>query len=206
QRLQNEFEAVGFYLSAHPLDSYAVSLRRLEVVPFAEIGTWLQGRPTNRVKLAGIVIQRQERTSMRGNRFAFVQFSDASGVFEATVFSDTLFAARELLEPGRLVVVTADARREEDSYRLNIQSVEPIDKATRDAAAGLRVFLSEPEPLASLKQIIAREGKGKGRINLVLDLDGAQEVEMVLKGGWAVSPAGRAAIKAIPGVVDVQAI
>ncbi len=206
ERLQNEFEAVGFYLSAHPLDSYAVSLRRLDVTPFVELGHWLQGRPTNRARLAGIVIARQERTSARGNRFAFVQFSDASGVFEATVFSDTLFAARELLEPGRLVVVTADARREEDSFRLTVQTVEPIDKATRDAAAGLRVFLSEPGPLESLKQIIAREGRGKGRINLVLDLDGAREVEMALQGGWAVSPAGRAAIKAIPGVVDVQEI
>ncbi len=206
ERLQNEFEAVGFYLSAHPLDSYAVSLRRLDVTPFAELGTWLVGRPTSRARLAGIVIARQERTSARGNRFAFVQFSDASGVFEATVFSDTLFAARELLEPGRLVVVTADTRREEDSFRLTVQSVEPIDKATRDAAAGLRVFLSEPGPLESLKQIIAREGRGKGRINLVLELDGTREVEMALQGGWAVSPAGRAAIKAIPGVADVQEI
>jgi DNA polymerase-3 subunit alpha len=117
-----------------------------------------------------------------------------------------LFSARQLLEPGRMVVVTADTRQEEDSFRLTLQSIEPIDEATRNAAAGLRVFLNAPDPLESLKQIIAREGRGKGRINLVLELEGAREVEMALPGGWAVSPAGRAAIKAIPGVVDVQEI
>ncbi|MEX1108660.1 MAG: DNA polymerase III subunit alpha, partial [Dongiaceae bacterium] len=206
ERLQHEFEAIGFYISAHPLDSYVTSLRRLDVTRFADLATWLQGRPTNRARLAGIVISRQERTSARGNRFAFVQFSDSSGVFEATVFSDQLFSARQLLEPGRMVVITADARHEEDSFRLTLQSIEPIDEATRNAAAGLKVFLNAPGPLESLKQIIAREGKGKGRINLVLELDGAREVEMALPGGWAVSPAGRAAIKAIPGVVDVQEI
>ncbi|MDZ4736374.1 MAG: DNA polymerase III subunit alpha [Rhodospirillaceae bacterium] len=206
ERLQHEFEAIGFYISAHPLDSYVTSLRRLDVTRFADLATWLQGRPTNRARLAGIVISRQERTSARGNRFAFVQFSDSSGVFEATVFSDQLFSARQLLEPGRMVVITADARHEEDSFRLTLQTIEPIDEATRNAAAGLKVFLNAPGPLESLKQIIAREGKGKGRINLVLDLDGAREVEMALPGGWAVSPAGRAAIKAIPGVVEVQEI
>jgi DNA polymerase III subunit alpha len=206
ERLQHEFEAVGFYISAHPLDSYTISLRRLDVTRFADLATWLQGRPTSRARLAGIVISRQERTSARGNRFAFVQFSDSSGVFEVTVFSDTLFSARQLLEPGRMVVITADARHEEDSFRLTLQSIEPIDEATRNAAAGLRVFVNEPGPLESLKQIIAREGRGKGRINLVLELDGAREVEMTLPGGWAVSPAGRAAMKAIPGIVDVQEI
>jgi DNA polymerase-3 subunit alpha len=206
ERLQNEFDAIGFYVSAHPLDSYTTSLRRLDVTRFADLASWLQGRPSNRARLAGIVISRQERTSARGNRFAFVQFSDSSGVFEATVFSDMLFSARQLLEPGRMVVVTADTRQEEDSFRLTLQSIEPIDEATRNAAAGLRVFLNAPDPLESLKQIIAREGRGKGRINLVLELEGAREVEMALPGGWAVSPAGRAAIKAIPGVVDVQEI
>ena len=81
-----------------------------DVLPLAHKGMlknlprWLAGRTGNRAKLAGIVIGRQERTSAKGNRFAFVQLSDTSGMFEALVFSETLSTSRELLEPGHRVL------------------------------------------------------------------------------------------------------
>jgi DNA polymerase III subunit alpha len=203
-RLQHEFEAIGFYLSAHPLDAYGTGLRRLEVVRYGELRQWLVGRSTNRAKLAGIVLGRQERTSAKGNRFAFVQLSDASGMYEAMVFSDTLSAARELLEPGRLVLLTTDVRGEEELIRLTVQSVQPLDEAVATAAAGLKIFLRDPAPVDSLKKLMERERRGRGRVNLVLDIDRASEVEISLAGGWQISAATRAAIKAIPGIVDVQ--
>ncbi|HZF35143.1 MAG TPA: DNA polymerase III subunit alpha, partial [Candidatus Angelobacter sp.] len=70
-KLAKEFEAIGFYLSAHPLDAYGASLKRLGVIRFGDIPAWLSTRPpSTRAKLAGVVVSRQERTSARGNRFA----------------------------------------------------------------------------------------------------------------------------------------
>jgi len=204
ERLHKEFEAIGFYLSAHPLDAYGQSLRRLEVVNFGDLPRWLAGRTGNRARLAGIVLARQERTSAKGNRFAFVSLSDTSGMFEALVFSETLAASRELLEPGRIVLLSADVRAEEDSLRLTVQGVQALDDAVAQSGAGLRIFLRDQDPVASLKQLIERERRGKGRISFVLDIDGGREVEMALPGGYAVSAATRAAIKAIPGIVEVQ--
>ena len=100
QRLANEFEAIGFYLSAHPLDAYAKGLARLGAVKSSELGARLAGGGATRVKLAGTIIGKQERTSAKGNRFAFVQFSDRTGVFEVAVFSEVLATKRSLLEPG----------------------------------------------------------------------------------------------------------
>ncbi len=204
ERLRREFEAIGFHLSAHPLDGYDASLRRLDVVRSGDLQAWLARRQTSRGKLAGIVIARRERTSARGNRFAFVQLSDSSGMYEVTVFSDVLSAARDLFEPGRVVLLTVDARAEEDSLRLTAQSVEPLDDAVARTAAGLRIYLREPAPIESLKLLLDREKRGRGRVELVLDLDSRREVEVALPGGWAISGATRAAIKAIPGIVDVQ--
>ena len=51
--------------------------------------------------MAGLLLGKQERTSAKGNRFAFLQLTDQTGMFEATIFSDRLSAAREHLEPGR---------------------------------------------------------------------------------------------------------
>ena len=66
------------------------------------------------MKIAGVVAGRQERRSARGNRFAFVQLSDTTGSYEVTMFSDTLEAAREHLEPGSMVVMGVEATMEEE--------------------------------------------------------------------------------------------
>ncbi|MYF85808.1 MAG: DNA polymerase III subunit alpha [Rhodospirillaceae bacterium] len=79
-RLRHEFEAVGVYLSAHPLDSYARSLEKMEVVSYGRLVERAQaGEPPSVARLAGTVIGRKERRNAKGNRFAFVQLSDASG-------------------------------------------------------------------------------------------------------------------------------
>jgi DNA polymerase-3 subunit alpha len=204
-RLRHEFEAIGFYLSAHPLDAYGASLRRVDIMRHGDLPAWLAGRPAStRAKLAGVVVGRQERTSARGNRFAFAQISDQSGIYEVTIFSDLLSASRALLEPGSTVTMTVDVRVDGDALKLNAQTIRPLDEAVAHAAAGLRIFLKEPAPLESVKNVIARQGKGRGKVSLVLELDRTREVEMTLPGGWQIAAGTRAAIRAIPGVVEVQ--
>ncbi|MDY0883028.1 DNA polymerase III subunit alpha [Dongia soli] len=204
EKLQHEFGAIGFYLSAHPLDSYGASLKRLEAVPYAELPAYMRARGTARAKVAGLLVGKQERTSAKGNRFAFVQLTDPSGLFEATIFSERLNEARELLEPGRALLLTVDLRMEEDSLRLLIHSVEALDQAASNTGAGLRVFLREPSPIESLKQILTRAGRGKGKVELLLDLaEDQREVAIALPGRFAISPVVRGAIKAVPGIVDI---
>ena len=151
------------------------------------------------------MIDKKERTSARGNRFAFVQLSDTSGVFEVTLFSEVLGQARALLESGQPLIVTLDVRREEESLRLTAQKIEPLDGVVAHAAAGLRVFVSEIEALPRLKSLIGREAGGRGRVTVVLDLP-RNEVEVALPGGFRVDPRIRAAVKSLPGIVDVHDI
>ena len=89
-KLQHEFAAIGFYLSSHPLDAYGNSLERAGILRSADLPAALAANAATRFRLAGIVVGRKERTSARGNRFAFVQMSDPSGVFEVTLFGDML--------------------------------------------------------------------------------------------------------------------
>ncbi len=207
ERLRREFEAIGFYLSAHPLDDYATALARLGVVRQAELTTRVVGGGVSRVKLAGIVIAKQERTSARGNRFAFVQMSDTSGVFEATLFAEVLAASRPLLEGGKPLLVTAEVRAEGDGVRILAQSLTPLDAAASDASATLRIYLKDEAPLGSLRKLFdgMAAPRARGRVSLVVDIDD-REVEIALPGQFAVSPQMKARAKAIPGVVDVQEI
>jgi DNA polymerase-3 subunit alpha len=205
ERLQHEFAAIGFYLSSHPLDPYGKSLERAGIIRWADLPAGLAANPTNRFRLAGIVIGRKERTSGRGNRFAFVQMSDPSGTYEAVLFSEILREARTLLDSGQPLVVTVDVRSEEESLRLTAQKIEPLDTVVALAAAGLRVFVGEARALSSLKSVIAREAGGRGRVTVVLDLP-AREVEIAIPGGFKVGPATRAAVKSLPGIIDVHDI
>jgi DNA polymerase-3 subunit alpha len=199
ERLQHEFSAIGFYLSSHPLDPYGKSLERAGVVRFAD----LPASPSGRFRLAGIVIGRKERNSARGNRYAFVQMSDASGTFEVTLFSEVLREARTLLDSGEPLVVTVDARSEEENLRLTAHKLEPLDAVVARAAAGLKIFVGEERALSPLKGVIARERAGRGRVTLVLDLP-SREVEITIPGGFRVDPKFRAAVKALPGILDVH--
>ena len=205
ERLAREFEAIGFYLSAHPLDAYGKSLPRLGITAYANLREQMRLQRSSRFTLAGIVAGRQERTSARGNRFAFVQLSDQSGLFEATVFSEVLSTSRELLTAGKAIVLTADAQLQGDDLRLTVQSVRALDQLAATAAAGLMIYLRDPGPLKGLAGILKRDAKGRGTVSLLLDLPD-REVEMKLPGGFAITPQVRAALKALPGVVDVREI
>ena len=206
EKLQHEFDAIGFYLSAHPLDPYGKSLERAGILSFVDLPAALAARSSTRFKLAGIVVGKKERTSARGNRFAFVQLSDMSGVFEITVFSDVLGPSRELLDGGQPLIVTVDVRSEEQSLRLTAQRIEPLDNVVAQAAAGLKVFVGAEEALARLKGLFQREAVGgRGRVSVVLDLP-SSEVEIALPGGFRVDPRIRAAVKSLPGIIDVHDI
>jgi DNA polymerase-3 subunit alpha len=209
EKLQNEFEAIGFYLSSHPLDPYGKSLERAGILHWVDLPSALAAPGAlggnTRFRFAGIVVGKKERTSARGNRFAFVQLSDTTGMFEVTLFSEVLGQARPLLDSGQPLIVTVDVRNEEDSYRLTAQKIEPLDAVVAHVAAGLRVFVGEPDALPKLRNLFGREMTGRGRVTLVLDLP-SREVEIALPGGFRVDPRIRAAVKSLPGIVDVHDI
>jgi len=204
ERLAQEFNAVGFYLSGHPLDEYQAALKQLGVLSWKEFAAKaLAG--TTAGKIAGTVAYKQERRSKSGNRFAFVGFSDSSGQFEAVIFSDVLALVRELLEPGSAVILVVEADCDGDDVKLRLQNVSPIDKAVAKVQTGLKVFIHDEAALMSLSKRL--NNKGKSPVSLVMSIaKGHQEVEVQLPGGYQISPQIRGAIKAIPGVVDVQDI
>ncbi len=205
EKLQHEFEAIGFYLSGHPLDEYGRSLERAGILRLVDLPAALAANASTRFRLAGIVVSKKERTSARGSRYGFVEMSDPSGNFEITVFSEILSQARPLLEPEQQLVVTVDIRRDDEDLKLTAQKIEPLDSVVAHATAGLRVFIAEAEAVPRLKSLISREAGGRGRVTVVLDLP-SREIELALPGGFRINPGIRAAVKSLPGILDVHDI
>jgi DNA polymerase III subunit alpha len=203
-RLQREYEAIGFFLTGHPLSDYAPALKRLRVQSWAEFARSVKAGATAG-RIAGTVVTRTERRTKTGNRMGIVGLSDPTGQYEAVIFSEGLQQYRDLLEPGCAVLLFVAAEVQADDVRVRIQSVELLDAAAKKMHRGLRVFVRSQAPLDGLLKRL--EPKGDGEVSMILILeDGATEVEIRLPGRFKVSPQISGAIKAVPGVVDVQAV
>jgi DNA polymerase III subunit alpha len=152
-------------------------------------------------RLAGTVTHRQERRSKAGNRFAFVGFSDASGQFESICFSDTLNAARELLEPGKSVLIRVEAELDGEEVKLRLQSVEALDEAAKSIVQGVQIFVRDAVAADSIAKRLQRGGRAPALLTLITD--SGREVDISLGQNFVITPQIRGALKATNGVVDV---
>ncbi len=205
ERLAQEHQAVGFYLSGHPLDDYMGPLKRKDVKTLAEI-IRLSERGPLIAKIAGSVSVKQERKSAKGNRFAFVSLSDPTGLYEVTVFSDVLEAARDHLEPGKNVVLTVKVDPDGENVKMLANAVQPIDQVAAEAgASALRIHLNRAEAIPSLAGLFAKvEGRNRAQITLCLPDDQGREIDVTLPQPYPVTPQIKGAIKAMQGVVLVE--
>jgi DNA polymerase-3 subunit alpha len=210
ERLDQEQQAIGFYLSGHPLDDYMAPLKRKGVQTLAEVTEAAQGGPLV-AKLAGAISGRQERKSARGNRFAFVQASDPTGRYEVTVFSDTLEAARDHLETGNKVVLTVEANLEGDTLKLLCRGAQPIDTVAAQAGAtGLRIHLGEAAAASAVASILGRFAEDraaarlKGPLTFCIADEQGREIDIAAGDGFPVSPQIKGALKHVAGVVLVE--
>lgn len=210
ERLRREYEAVGFFLSGHPLDDYAAALKKLRVQSWAEFARAVKlGATAGRI--AGTVVSRQERRTRTGSKMGIIGLSDPTGHYEAVIFSEGLAEYRDLLEPGTAVLLFLSAEVQGDEVRARIQSAEPLDAAAANLHKGLRVFLRDDAPLEGVAKRLepaprSAHANGDGEVSVVLLLKQGTEVEVKLPGRFKVSPQIAGAIKAVPGVVQVEAV
>ena len=207
ERLAQEHQAIGFYLSGHPLDDYMSALRKKGVETLAQVTQKAERGPCI-AKLAGSVSSRQERKSAKGNRFAFVQLSDPTGLYEVTCFSEVLEASRDHLDAGSNVVLTVKAELEGETLKLLAQSITPIDAATATAGAqDLRIHLVRPEAATSLAALLSKvEARTRAAITLCVTDAQGREIDIDLPGQYPVTPQIKGAIKAMQGVLAVEEV
>lgn len=209
-RLSQEFDAIGFYLSGHPLDQYARALKKLGVRSYAEFEAMTE-RGVTESRLAAIIVSARERRSQKGNKFAFGLFSDTTGQFEAVIFSDTLAKCRDLLVPGTPVLLAVNAERDGDTVKMRVDGLEALDKAVAGVQRGLKVVLdqrvvqSNAATIAELKSHLKPGGKGEIRIVLALE-DRGKEMEFVVPGRFDISPSRAGELATVPGVLEVVEI
>lgn len=204
QSLTHEFEALGLYLSAHPLDSYQGRMNDAGIPCYTDFvadpqafittappatgqdrgrGGYRQNRDAATVTLAGVILSRKDRKSAKGNRYSFIQLSDRSAVYEVTAFSDLLSQHGELLSPGQLVLLKMTTQQGDDGgLRLTAQDVRPID--TLPAKLAATTVTLPPLAATAVGGLIAQlRGVGRGKTLVIATL--------LMDGYWVTVELGR---------------
>jgi DNA polymerase III subunit alpha len=154
-RLQKEREAVGFYLSGHPLDRYADDLKKLGVSPTVEL---TQMRHNSEVIVAGIVVALKERKLKTSDgRWAVVTLEDTFGQAEVLCFSRVYEEAEVFLrsnEPivvsGRALIDDVDDEGKQLSPKMRAEKVQSLAEAQIQRTRFLQVGLSAPPVTAPI--------------------------------------------------------
>ncbi len=203
EKLLREYQVLGFYLTAHPLDTYRAILDKLRVQNIADFTASVkQGATAGR--LAGTVTGKQERKTRTGNKMGIVTFSDASGQYEAVLFSEGLGQYRDLLEVGKSLVITVQAEERPEGIGLRIQTAQSLEEKSVQMQKALRVYLRDSGPMKALAHHL---NKGDGSVYFVLIKDdGQREIEVELPGKYRISPEIGAAFRSASGVIDVELI
>jgi DNA polymerase-3 subunit alpha len=217
ERLAEEMTAIGFYLSGHPLDDYAVALaRRNDTMTLAQLQQTAEQKGGSVARVGVVVSGVQERKSGRGTRYFRLNASDPTGQLSGLVlFPEDFDATRKVFEETSQVLMSIEGRVNEGQYDPMARSVMPIEGlVATGATAGLNVMIDTAEAAATIQSVLARykdDGaiKSKGPIRITalsvpLPNDATQDVPIDIGEDWPVSPQIKGALKSLPGVVAVE--
>ena len=207
EKLKLEAEAIGFYLSAHPLDSYRDGMEKLGVKRASEVFHGIKTGDTVRAKLAGCVNSFQKRISKSGNKYAFLELSDGTDNFEGLLFSEGLARFEDVINTGLplLVSMTIDKKEEEGTPRAMINSVETLDQAIADIANGLIINVNNVSAVPAIKEILKNDRNGKNKIYIKPEHP-EWDIRIELAGGFAFMNDILSKIRSVSGVTSVKEI
>ena len=208
EKLRLEAEAIGFYLSAHPLDIYAESMKKLGVKNCQEVMSNIKVGDSIKAKIAGCVESFQKRISKNGNKYAFLKLSDTTGDFEGMMFSEVLAKYEEVVLSGvpLLAKVTINKQSEEENPRVMINSVQTIDQAIAEQANGLVIEVDNVQAVPEIKKVLYTDKRGVNKVYLEPVLDD-WDVRIELEGGFAFADSMMLTkLKSISGVSSVKEI
>ena len=202
ERLRREFDAVGFFLSGHPLEAYDAALKRLRATRWADFARAVRGGATT-ARLGASVLDRAERRTKNGTKIGVVQLSDPSGQYEAIMFQEGLSQYPRPAGKGRGRAGDAAGQRRGRGRARAHRPGRVADRGRRQGAQGpARLRARRGAARFDRERLRA---SGEGEVSLVVMLGPQEgEVEVRLPGRYAVTGAIAGALKAVAGVVAVE--
>ncbi|SVD81639.1 uncharacterized protein METZ01_LOCUS434493, partial [marine metagenome] len=169
QRLAGEKEALGLYLSGHPIDGYRDQLDAAGAQTISSLRT--DGED---VLVGGIISAYHPRKTKRGESMAVMTLEDRAGSLEVVVFPKTYERCTAVLSSESLVVVSGKLRKDDETAKVTADDVRSIESLNAAIGRTLSICLTAtkhgPETLQALADLL-QVHRGPGRVCVQLDLD-----------------------------------
>jgi len=188
EKLKFEKEALGFYITAHPLDKYESVMARISKVTTSDLPSAPDG---SQVQIAGVVQAVKLKNNKSGKRYATFSLEDRSGIVEAIAWPETYQKYEALISGEEPVVARGKLDVDEERAQIILDELRPLSSALLDSYREVRVRAPrnrlENGGLEALKAAITRY-RGKSLMYLHLGLDDGREAVLLLGDDFRVTP------------------
>lgn len=177
-RLANEKESLGFYLTGHPLTPYKATLKKLLSTRTLDL---LEKKDGESVRVGGIVSNVKMITTKSGGAMAFVVIEDFYGVIETILFPKIYATVSHLIMEDQIVVVDGKLQRDESAVKILADSVILLDQAEEKLAVSIHIHLKAAQTnqthLLSLRDILR---KHSGTCDVFIHLNKSQKTDTII--------------------------
>ncbi len=179
EELNLEREALGFYLSGHPLDNYREELKALSTLNLRELD---KAQDDRQVRLGGIVSKLKIHYDRNSNQMAFFTITTLEGSLEALIFADPYSRAKKLLQNDAMVFLEGRiSRRDENDIKLIVERVAPIQEFRLQYTKEIHVALDPAAfPAQKVEQLKGLAVKYAGPCRLVFHLRRNNHTELLI--------------------------
>ena len=169
ERLSKEFEAIGFFISDHPLNQFKEIFDDYKIIDFKSFYSDDQIKEKN---IAATLLKVQERKTAKGNSYAVLKLSDLSSVFELFIFSDVLEANRDVLKEGGSLILTLTrtiSQDEDKTKRINVRKIAPLKDLLNSSIKEITLNIKSKEQLNEIQKFLDKKGETIVHINFSND-------------------------------------
>jgi len=159
ERLSKEFEAVGFFISDHPLNQFKEIFEDYKIIDFNEFNKDNEIKEKN---IAATLLKIQERKTQKGNSYAILKLTDLSGVFELFVFSDILELNRNSLVEGNSLIITLMKNTEVDDNRfrrINVRKISSLKDLFNKPIVELEFKVNDKSQIEDILNLVKERGE-----------------------------------------------
>ena len=156
--MSKEFEAVGFFISDHPLNQFKEVFDDYNIYDYQSFSTNDDLKESN---IAATLLKIQERKTAKGNAYAVLKLTDLTSVFELFIFSDTLELNREILKEGSsliLTIIKSISDSENRLKRLNVQKIASLKDLFNKPIQEITFNLKSQKELDEISKILTLNG------------------------------------------------
>jgi len=169
ERLSKEFEAVGFFISDHPLNQFTEIFDDYKIIEYSNFNSNDDIREAN---IAATLLKIQERKTAKGNSYAVLKLTDLNSVFELFIFSDILELNREILKEGSsllLTLVKSISNDENRFKRINVQKIGSLMDLFNSPIKEVYFDVNSNEHIDTISKSLVDEGKTEVYLNIPID-------------------------------------